>query len=105
MEYDVPPEAPLRLMATLVAFTTITDLSTEKDRAALKRVLKEGQGLFGPKVRYECTVDWSAQLLPPQHTSLPVDAEAVEVARAANAALPCALEVRQDMWKIGSAHP
>jgi hypothetical protein len=101
-EYDVPPNAPIRVMATLVSVVPVDDLSADADRKALRTIVSPGTGLFSPKQRYDCTVDYSAVLIPPPPASLPAGAEAVA---ATYATLPLALERTAAVVTLGTPSP
>ncbi len=59
----VPPEATLTLTVKLEDWVKVEDLSVDKDRAALKRTLVDGEGWEHPRRHFEVTVDFSVRKL------------------------------------------
>lgn len=71
-KYNVPAACTLRVVATLVSVHAVADLSERKDRTRRLKVLRPVEDdILTPMRRYDCTIDFTASVLPSPPVSLP----------------------------------
>ena len=83
-KYNVPASCAIRVTATLMSTHAVSDLSDGKDRTKRLKILKHVENdIFEPHHRYDCTVDYTAQVIPTPSESLTQDAASTEAQIAA----------------------